>query len=102
MGIRGLIQYLRENILIKPEYTIPKGSTLIIDGNGWCCHFLDSLITEFREFGGFYDVLDKAIKEEVKRLTQDFKFSIIVYFDGKASAFKDLTAKKRSQDENDT
>ena len=63
MGIKGLSKFLKSvEIEIEPEM-VPKGATLVIDGNGWLFSLLDSV--ENKEYGGGYDQLREAIEAEV-------------------------------------
>eukprot|EP00040_Diaphanoeca_grandis_P035668 m.224896 g.224896 ORF g.224896 m.224896 type:complete len:1381 (-) comp33447_c3_seq1:838-4980(-) len=98
MGIRGLTTYIRENLGWNvPRTQLPKGSTLLVDGNGWGWHILDNLDEQRREYLGDMEAVDVSVRERVKVWLAGGLIPRVV-FDGPTTRMKDHTNIKRKQE----
>ncbi|RYH14363.1 hypothetical protein EON65_33700 [archaeon] len=101
MGIKGLwAKVLRDTANNVEDFkeNIPKGSTIHVDAMGFVFHICEtsfvsrgkqaSLSQIERQFGGSYADLKKLLDNEICRLTMDFGFKLLFYFDGGNSYFK--------------
>ncbi len=108
MGVKGLWTKVLadyDSQHWKFEETLPSRSVLLVDAFGFIFHILNvqlkslySRIEVRREFGGSYQILEDLVTREIQRLTRNFGFELIFYFDGEISYYKgDTTAKRREQ-----
>ncbi len=95
MGVRGLIAALKAK-KSRPVESIPPGSTLIVDGDGWIFQLLQVCEKTCIPFlGGNYDVIDRVIREEYEYLSSTLGLHLQFYFGGESDSFKDATIEKR-------
>ena len=105
MGVKGLLTLLRS--LPVPMERIEEGSTLHIDGAGWCFQLIQQLnetypsgLPEYTLLGGLYYELDQCIRQEVDYLQNQLRLQLILYDDGSQKRMKEATAEKRCEDRN--
>eukprot|EP01031_Cornospumella_fuschlensis_P023422 gene23422-28420_t len=97
MGIRGLwTKVLKDTENNKKDFVenVPRGSTIHVDAMGFIFHACEtSIVTRSkqtrppqieRQFGGSYGEFKRLLDSEISRLTIDFGFQLIFYFDGAA------------------
>eukprot|EP01041_Mallomonas_annulata_P010803 gene10803-22549_t len=83
MGIRELLE--NTNIENESDFKvhIREGSCLLIDGNRWVLHIIDSCADiKFRQYGGSYDIFERKLRSEISKLTVEFMLNVKIYFDG--------------------
>ena len=104
MGVRGLKKFVHANFnlpIVIPEQQLESEAMILhVDGDGFIFHVLDQQDVYGKDvrtqFGGDYNVLLCLLKRELKRYLVDMKIrEIIFYFDGPASAFKDMKKQDR-------
>jgi hypothetical protein len=94
MGIEGFWSYIYKSGLhdLFMEQVTCQGATLLVDGSNFMFHLMKLTVENGdqpidRRFGGSYAEFRAIIRREVNQLL-DLGFSITVFFDGHASAFK--------------
>ena len=105
MGIKGLLTFVKS--LPIPLEKIEEGSTLHIDGSGWCFQLIQQLnetfpseLPEYTLLGGLYFKFDQYIRQQVDYLQNGLKLHLIVYNDGSNKRMKEATAQRRCEDRN--
>eukprot|EP01031_Cornospumella_fuschlensis_P037122 gene37122-45061_t len=110
MGIKGLwTKVLKDTANNKKDFdeNVPRGSTIHVDAMGFIFHICEtSIVTRGkqasptqieRQFGGSYGEFKKLLDNEIGRLTVDFGFQLIFYFDGGTSYYKGNTTLERQR-----
>lgn len=103
MGIKGLwSKVLRDTANGAGDFNenVPKGSTIHVDAMGFVFHVCETSIVSRgkqvsvpqieRQFGGSYADLKRLLDNEISRLTIDFGFKLLFYFDGGTSYYKGI------------
>ena len=93
MGVKGLLQYIsKSNNDPRIPVNIQPGSIFLIDGIALMINMLhksriryaNKKPNAFDEYCSFsYETFHHSVKKEVSLLSDDYKFYIVVYFDGK-------------------
>ncbi len=109
MGVKGLWKRVLADYaqgIVDYTETVRRGSTLLVDGNGFLFHLLNEQMYKLydgveprfeREYGGNYKELGHVIRLELERLSNTLGFECIFYFDGYDSFFKGDTTNKRRE-----
>jgi hypothetical protein len=109
MGVKGLWKRVLADYsqgLVDFTENVKRGSTLLVDGNGFLFHLLNEQVYNLykdvepkfeREYGGNYKELSQIIRLELDRLVKMLGFDCIFYFDGGDSFFKGDTTEKRRE-----
>jgi hypothetical protein len=109
MGIKGLwkkvLHDYEEDDWDFEEVLEAQRTTLLVDAMNFIFHLLDTQIINLyanklpfkREFGGSYIEIATLMEREIHRLTKDFGFKLIFYFDGPDSYHKGNTTIKRKE-----
>ena len=91
MGVKNLKSIYKQHKRLNAQETIPSGSVLCIDGNGWAYYLYRNLD---RKYGGDYVAFDRIIRQQVS-LLRKHGMLLKVFWDGPVIYMKEECAKER-------